>query len=341
MSRAVSVLVALSVLATGVETVGPAPRLSTYCKLVLTFDTNVFRYSDQDLDSFRVSINPDRFPVRSADDLDAALSAGLKYRFNAGRRYGYLGARFKSHLYASNWDKSYGLGTVEASVSPCSGATCKAEFTWMPGYLIRYYRPSGQHEYRACRFAEYLVRVGATQELWRLSLNPGYAFELDEYLDLFDYYDTRAHRPGIRLGYEIVPGLELGAEYELKLANARGPVPDISYLQHGLRASVSSRPQNLKRLSFDASYGREMRTFTTENSGELDPSHAGREDLIEDVELEVGYRLGNVKLVLAYQLAWREAFSPYSDRIEDIKQYRQNRVSLGAVITPRMQERSR
>jgi hypothetical protein len=341
MSRVVSVLLAASILATGAGIVRPAPRLSSYYKLLLTYDTNVFRYSDQDLDSFRVSINPDRFPVRSADDLKPALSAGLKYRFNAGRRYGYLGARFKSHLYTSNWEKSYGLGTVEASVSPWSGATCGAELTWMPGYLIRYYRPSGQDEYRACRFGECLVRVEATQELWRLSLNPSYALEFDDYLELFDYYDTRAHRPGIGVGFEIVPGLDLRAEYELKLASARGPAPDISYLQHGFRVSASSRPQNLDRLSFDASYGRELRTFTTENSGELDPSHAGREDLIEDVELEVGYRLEGVKLVLAYQLAWREASSPYSDRIEDIKQYRQNRISLGAVITPRLRERSR
>ncbi|UCG41955.1 MAG: hypothetical protein JSU73_08685 [candidate division WOR-3 bacterium] len=341
MSRFAGFLLVVSGLMSGAETMRPAPRLSSYYKLVLTYDTNVFRYSDSDLDSFRISINPDRFPVRSADDLDAALSAGLKYRFKQGRRFGHLGARFKSHLYVSNQDKSYGLGAVEASVPAWSGARCRAEFIWMPGYLIRYYRPAGQDDYRACRFTEFLVRAEATQELWRLSLTPYYAFEVDDYLSLFDYYDTRAHRPGVRVGFEVVRGLDLAAEYGLKLASARGPVPDISYLQYGFRVWVSSRPKNLDRLSFGASYGHEMRTFTTENSGELDPSHAGREDLIEDVELEVGYRLGNVKLVLAYQLAWREAFSPYSERIEDIKQYGQNRVSLGAVVTPGLGERSR
>jgi hypothetical protein len=316
--------------------VRPLPRFDGYFRTELNYDDNVFRYSAEDLDAFRMSEEPERFPIRSADDLDVAVSGGLKLRYSRGRRWGNLRLRVKLHGFASNWQRSYGWARLEAYQSVWRGGRVAAGLLWMPSHLIRYYRSHTAPEqgFQGCRFTEYLATVSLRQRFGRVYIEPRYRYEVDDYLPAFDYYDTRAHRIGAEAGLEVVSGLEVAVDYEFKSASADGPVPDISYRQHEGHVEVTTRPRPFPRLEVTAGFGVELRGYTTANSAELDPVHAEREDIIESFSLELAYRVGPAKVLARYGREWRETESPYSERIEDIKQYSSNRFRLGAVVSP-------
>ncbi len=318
------------------QLVVPVPRFSSYFKACLTYDDNPFRYSENDLKAFRHGDDPARFPIRSADDLDIAVSAGLKCRYRRLGPGGHAWLRIKLHQYASNWEKSYGWAKLEIVQHLWKGGRLKAGLLWMPGFLIRHFQShlTEGDEYLACRFAEYLGTVSLSQQVWRFWLTPRYRYEYDDYLPGFEYYDTRAHRPGAVLKFEVARGLELSLDYECKLAQARGPVPDISYRQHKFDLSMKSHPRNLRNLVFGAGYELASREYTTGNSPDIDPSHADRGDWIENIRLEIEYQFKAAKLVFGYRLEWREVSSPYSERIKDVKKYRRNKFSLGVVVNP-------
>jgi hypothetical protein len=338
--RSTSSLLALLVaLGVAQPVVRPLARTDWYARVEAGYDDNLFRYSDSDLELFRNGAEPQRFPFRSADDLGLSVAGGMKYRYARGRDWGHLWLRTRLQGYTSNWQKAFGWASLELVQRVWPGGRLEAGVLWMPGFLVRHYRARGAgSEYRECRFAEYLGTVGLRQRIGRVTVNPEYGYELDDYLPLFDYYDTRAHRGRLDVGYEVLRGLDVEAGYRLKLARARGPVPDVSYDEHGLRVSVRTRPGRWPRLELTARYGFDRRSYTTADP-ENDPAHAGRVDLVSEAGVEVGWRLDGVRLVLGYALDWREAASPWLETIDDIKQYRRGVLTLGAVFSPDTGER--
>lgn len=304
----------------------------------LAYDNNPFEYSAADLALFRSAAAPERFPIRTSDDLQASLSGSVLQRFRLAGRSGSLTLRTRLHQFVSNPEKSYGLATVEAGQSLWSSAQLRLSHLYLPRYLVRYYRdPSSDDtgDYTPCSFAEHLLSAGVRQRLGPVTVEPRYRYEADEYVRAFEHYNTRAHRPGLRLEWEPVSSFVLGGDYEYKLASARGPVPDISYDQHEVALSVRSRPRRLTRFGLEAGYAYAHRAYTTANGGEVDPSHAGRVDVIEKIEIEGRYRLAGPTIVAGYEYEWREVSSSYSSSINDVKDYRAHRFSLGVVVSSR------
>jgi hypothetical protein len=304
----------------------------------LTYDDNPFRYSRTDLDVYRHREQPARFPIRTSDDLDANVAA----RLSCGTRlFGLPGAvetGLRLHDYFSNWEKSYGVADLGLNQGTWSGGRLELSYTYMPNYLLRYYRnsqTSDTGDYAACRFAEHLATVRVRQQFGPLTVRPEYGYEYDDYLPVFEHYDTKIHRLGGEVGFQPVTNFEVRGEYEYRWASARGPVPDASYSQHEAGVSVMTRPRRLSRFSLDAGYTFARRSYTTSNSVEIDPSHAGRTDNIEAVTVTVRYRLADVTLTADYDLEWRTVVAAYSTQIDDIKDYRQSRFGLGVVFNSR------
>jgi len=305
------------------------PRVVTSFGVRLVYDDNPFRYSSEDIDSFVARVNPAKFPIRSADDLDLNLSAELGMRYALSGRPGRVGLDMRLHAYASNWEKSYGLARLDLRQNLWTGGEVSAGALTMPGYLVRYYRnPSGTN-YIACRFAEYLARAGLAQKVGGFAFRPEYGYEVDDYIRQFDCYDTKAHRLGGEVSFSPGPALVVAAEYAFKTAKAAGPVPDISYDQHGISGRVRTSPSGMRDFSLEGGYGVEYRTYTTANPPSVDPSHAGRFDRIENMNVGASYRLGQVRLELAYEREWRYVASPYEQEIEDVKRYQENRLGFG------------
>jgi len=313
-----------------------APSVEWRGQFRIAYDNNPFLYSASDLELFRLRAAPSRFPIRTADDLEADMGFGLACRFRLAERGGSLGLRTRLHQYVSNPEKSYGLATVEAGQSIWQSGRLNFAYTYLPDYLIRYYRnpaSSDTTDYVGCWFTEHLVTVSFRQRQGNAALQPTYRYEVDDYTPAFDHYDTRAHRMGAELGWDPLVNVGVSAGYEYKLASAKGPVPDISYRQHELGLRVLSTPRKLNRFSFEAGYTFSRRAFTTRNSGDVDPSHAGRVDIIEAVDVKGRYRLALVSLEVGYHFEWRGVTSPHASAIQDVKDYRAGRLSLGAVMS--------
>ncbi|MFO7676078.1 MAG: hypothetical protein R6X12_07180 [bacterium] len=311
------------------------PATSSWLRLATAYDDNVFRYSPGDIADLRGGSDPARFPVVSADDVELALSGGVRRRHRLGRRGGHVELAGKLYGYAVNPAKSHGWMRAGAAQYLRPRGRLELGFLWLPGYLVRHYRrPVAPVSYEPCRFSEYLATVAFEQKVGLVSIRPCYRLEHDDYESAFDPYDTRVHRPGVEFGFEAVPGLGLEAGYEYRQAAAVGPVPDISHVEHGAHVAVEMRPRRLRRLSLGLRGELAGRRYTTALAPEVDPGHADRQDRIAALGVELGWRLAGVRLVAGWRHERRDTESPWSERIEDIKNYRRNRFSLGAVLGP-------
>lgn len=333
--RAVGLFALLAGMCLAAPIVRPPPALTSSFGTSLTYDDNLFRYSGFELDTFRIGNNPARFPIRTSDDLDVSLWGKWSYRFRLAEIQTRTSVSTKWHGFVSNWEKSYGLAEAGIAGTLPNRNEAGVSFLWMPSYLVRYFRkPRAQTaEYIGCRFAEYLVKVYYAARLSSFLVRPDYRYQYDNYLSVFDYYDTRAHRFGCLVGFAPVSGLSLEADYHYKLASATGPVPDISYRQHELRTSLRTSAGK-SRFSMEVEYEVDARAYTTRNPARIDSTHAGRKDMIEAMSLQAGYRVGRNRIFLRYEMNWRNVSSPYSAAIEEEKQYRQNRLGLGVVLNP-------
>jgi hypothetical protein len=327
-----SLLLALLIAAAG------NANLAWQAQFRLVYDDNPFEYSPSDIDKFMMRIEPSRFPIRTIDDLDANAVLGLSWRYRLLDRNGSLGVKARLHQYVSNWQKSYALAEVDAGQQLWQTGRLILGYLYLPNYLLRYFPRPGSPDstdFVDCRFSEHKLDIGLRQRVGPLVLTPAYAFEIDTYQAMFSYYNTRAHRPGLGVDWEIARNLALSVDYELKLAQAQGPVPDVSYLQHKGGVSVSTRPLRADRFGLSAGYSFARREFTTANSGTTDPAHAGRVDQIESARVEAEYRFDAVTFVAGYEFEWRQTNSPHSDQIADVKDYRSSRVSIGAAVNSR------
>ncbi|MEO0078496.1 MAG: hypothetical protein ABIK86_05805 [candidate division WOR-3 bacterium] len=300
----------------------------------LVYVDNLFEYSPADLEAFRNRADPARFPINTADDLGATLEFSFSRRFRTAGRGTLLNLRTRLYGYVSNPTKSYGILTILVSQGLTATSRASLSFLYIPNYLIRHFRdPTTVGVYAACAFTEHLFTARVRQQVGTVTLEPRYRFEIDSYVQPFGFYDTHAHRPGAELDWEVLRGLGLALDYEYKRASAQGPVPDISYSQHRGELKVLTRPRRLVRFSLETGLSLARRQFTTANTGAVDPGHAGRVDLLEGISVEACYRISQTTLTAGYESEWREVSSPYSEKIEDIKNYRAGRFSVGVTLT--------
>ncbi len=293
----------------------------------IEYDNNIFYLSPADLQKFRLGENPARYPYHSADDVDLKVTADLRGVFtrNTGFRL-----RLRLHQYVVNQEKSYGL--INTRIEQEAGKLGRFFFSyiWMPNYLIRYYPdPEIKGGYFPCRYGEHLFGIDFHRGFGNLLITSNYRFEIDDYLKRFDYYDTRAHRLGVELGWRPRKNINLQGEYQFKIARAKGPVPDISYQEHRFEITIATRPRVFDRFGVEAGYRFCHRQYTTDNPITIDPYHYGRVDRTQTIAAGGDFRLNPFTLVLKYELEWREVDSPYNGEVEEVKEYRASRVSLG------------
>lgn len=298
----------------------------------LIYCDNLFYLSPADIDSFLRSKNPSRLPYRSLDDL--ALTAGWSavWRFSEAGR---IRTKVRTHSYMMNWEKSYSVTKLEFEHRLFRTATAGLAAVWMPNRLIRHYRRLDQGrkgDYAECRFSEYLLMGEIRNQYGRFRIQPSYGFAIDDYLPQFEPYDSRIHRLGLELGWSPAENITMVVDYSFRLSLADGPVPDISYRQHGLQIRANASLPWLSGLQPEAEYHHEWRTYTTGNSPEVDPSHAGRQDATRGLVLGFSYRLGRATLTAGYESEWREVYSPYSVVIDEIKDYHVNTGKLGITL---------
>lgn len=299
---------------------------STLFSADLTYDQNIFYLSPSDLDKYRQRLEPLKFPYRSADDLDLMFHSELSGRFS---KLTVLKAGLRIHNYTVNQEKSYGLLKFRLEQGMGNSHRLAVSYSWLPNYLIRYYRAANSQQYTPCRFGEHIGGISYQHKFGQLMLIPGYRFELYNYISPFEYYNTHSHRFNAELRWRPIGNFKLHTGYYFKMAFAKGPIPDISYNEHNIFVKLTAHPKRLYRFGLNPGYEYSRRYYTTPNPPAVDPYHSGRVDQIHQITIGADYLVNLITVYFNYELEWREIQSPYHGEIEEIKEYRTNRLRAG------------
>ncbi len=324
-------------------------RLGWRAGVGASYDSNVFRYSDGDVDDFIDGKGEDRYPDGAVDDLRVEPAVRLSLtREEPGRRETRLEASGDWRLMVVNGEKSFAkLGATFIEWHD-GVAYLRAEYAAIPRYHLRnvwdpdideWYRSP----YQSCEFRKHGTRVtlGSDRSL-PVDLEGTWKYETYAYGQDFVEYDARAHTVALRATARPRKGIRVDIGYGLRMLTARG------YDQVGETRSTSDDSDTTYdqdeydlRVRWEA--GRwwgfptvvhlrgalKRRFYLTDGSGEDDPYHAGREDTYWTFSAKAALRLsGNTTLEAFAEHRRRSSESEFVPDIGDTKDYTANRVGV-------------
>ena len=294
--------------------------ISTY--LNFTYDDNIFEYSPKYLEEFINKINPERFPFETYDDLYTNYDFRILIRNKfIGQHTTTFNLNVTGYNYLINQQKDYLIISTGIRQSFGKLAT-KFEYLLIPDYLIRYYRDPQGTEYIGCTFAEHLFTLKTNLRLNPLEFSAVMGFEIDDYIKNFDIYDSKAIRIGPCIDLSLLRVIKVGINYELKSSRAKGPIPDISYLQHKIRISTNLKTGVPRFSEMTLAYQLKYRIFTTEVSPILDTPHSGREDITHKFTTTYKFPIfTNLFISFNYGYEFRISSSEVYPDIGDYKNY--------------------
>ncbi len=323
----------------------PYKGVNIFATLQCSYDDNIFRYAESDIDKFVNNIEPYRYPIETYDDLITTVEMHAKLRTKLiMSRSTTFNLRLKGHLYYQNRIKDY--ASISASMWHRVGKEghLLIRYLFLPRYFIRYYpdfdvsTPYPYPYFAECSFVKHLVSVGGGYLLFgSTDIGFSYARELNDYNDAFNEYDSGMNEFGISAGFNYQDLLCPSLKYTYTTAQAaatdkQGETKemsddsDISYDEDGIQFSLDLDLTEGKPFRFETDLIYARRFYTTEKPVLVDPTHAGREDT------KVGFRINalfipteRITFSLGYELDKRTVSSPYDiNQIEDIKNYTRN-----------------
>lgn len=335
----------------GWRPIHPISGVSFRSELEITYDDNPFSYSPEDIDKFVNNEEPHRFPIETYDDLITTLSLSAKLRRRPiADRLTTFNLHYKQHHYTLNSVKSHQVFSLNVWQSLTGASHLQLGYLFLPSYLIRDYPDwdiphEGDHPaYVGCRFREHLFSFTLGGEIpGGFSLSAFYKREIDDYNENFNEYNTQANRLGMQAGYEFGETLSLVLGYRFKQARAKGydtegetkMTSDDSDISYDRDTFLIETGLDMERkwgvpLSLNLNYSFERKCFTSQKSLWDDPYHVGREDRGHEFGVEVGYEPNSrLRLSLGYSGTIKDVDSPYPGEIDEVKDFRQNRVSTG------------
>lgn len=280
-----------------------------------TYDSNIFRYSDADVDDFLDGRREGRFESETLDDLRLEPGAEARLvREEPGRRETRLAFGADLRLPIVNTEKSFAKLTVAFREGRKGVAFLSARYSLIPDYHIRALWDEDVSGYRSCDFRKHGVRLSAgSDRSLPVDVRAFWEYESYGYGPGFVEYDGDASTVGARAIVRPVRGLRLDFVYALRRFEARG------YDQIGESRSTSDDSDTTYdqdeyefRTRWEAGewWGRpavvyltgklRRRFYLTEKSGEDDPYHAGREDTYWILGGEVALRLAKTAVLEAF-----------------------------------------
>ncbi len=315
------------------------------------YDDNIFRYSDDYLYDFQHQIRSYRFPFRSCDDFIVLLNPSLRIsgflmpKSIIPISHFYL--NYKQYQYTINAEKSYQIFSMAVNQSFTKKFSSEIEYLYIPRYLIRYYQDplsnigsSASTKYIPCLFSEHLFTVEMVYKLTTFlsgssNVKPFLRYEIDNYERNFDFYDSKAIRYGVNVSSVIIKKLSLELSAEQKHNWAKGPKPDISYLETNFTLGAKYLipkfwHDQIRKLKIGIDVDWAIRKYTTQNTYQTDPFHRDRTDNKYGWKINLNYQLSKmIELHGKYEQEFRKVKSPYRADIDDIKDYKNNQIGIG------------
>jgi len=297
----------------------------------ISYDNNIYKFSDQEIEEYTSGSYPNKYPIKTADDLRLDFSTKFRLEFRPiENRVSYMDCFIKSSSYLNNRIKDYWNFSIEfrqdlGSIDAVLG------YSILPDYMIRYYRPSGGSEYVPCKYTRGRFNMGFSGTLHGNILTVSARYWTLDYYEEFDYYDSKNYAARFTWWKDFSKFLRPELLYEFCFSDAKGPIPDISYYNHSFTVGNSLVP-GIKRIS-DAyfKYSLDLRTYISENSPLVDPIHSGRRELVHNISAGVKVRvLLGMYSEFFVSREFRYANSDVYPEIEKLKNYK--KWTLGTIF---------
>jgi hypothetical protein len=321
---------------------------SVRIEIASAYDDNILRYSNNDLDKFVNNIESSPSRLSTYDDWKNELSLKAYFRsprfFQNNLRISYFA---KIASYYRNPFNNYSTHTLLIDQKLSKKWETHFKYFLIPEYYLREYRDRDTNEYHSCQFTDRQTRLGVTYSLLReTDLTLQAQFEQLYYNQYFTEYDcegkllefetvhnfSSAFRGSVNLGLALYDniGYTTSSSSGAVVFGEDTEYGDGSYreeiYQANLRYRLPVKSENRSTLSVE--YKLRHRIYTTNNTLQQDPFHAGRGDdrhrIILDFEQEF---TAKITAGLSYTHEWRDTHSDYPPTV-DAKSFKQNVIEL-------------
>jgi hypothetical protein len=318
----------------------------------VTYDSNIFRYSDSDVEDFLDGRRPDRYTFEALDDL--RLEPGVELalvREEPDRRSTEIAIGAEWRLATVNGEKSFSKLRVRFREERTGTAYLAAEYSAIPKYhLRRLWDADWEGEgsaYRSCDFRKNAIRLDAGSDrslpidVAVFGRYESYAYDPD-----FVEYDSDALTVGVRGIVRPAHGLRLDLGYALRRLEARGydelgesrltsDDSDTTYDQdeYEIRARWEAGRWWGRPSVLSARVKHSRRFYLAEKSAEDDPYHVGREDHYWTLGARAALELTRTAGIEAFvEYRARTAESDFAEDIGERKDYTALRTGLRLTV---------
>jgi hypothetical protein len=317
----------------------------------VAYISNIFRYSDDDVDDFLDGRDEKKYPVETADDVRLEPSFDLSLvREEPGRRKTELRLSVDPRLVVVNGEKSFVKLGVRVKETRTRVVYLLADYYAIPSYHVRYLWDADadtDDPYRSCDYRKHSVRleVGSDRSL-PVDFIARLKYAYTGYNQNFVEYDSDAWTTGLVAIVRPVRGVRVDLGYALRKLTALGydevgetkgssDDSDISYEQDEYSLKVRWDAGRVWDVPTVLTLGArlQVRYYQTSKSAEDDPYHAGREDTSWTFSARSTHQLTEETALEAfYEHRRRSAESDYIEELGSTKDYTANRVGIRLIF---------
>jgi len=317
----------------------------------VAYDSNIFRYTDADVDDFIDGVDAEDYQAEYLDDVRVEPSVDVYLvRERPGRGQTQVRLSADGRLATVNGEKSFvkfGARLKEIATGVGYGSL---GYEAIPSYHVRELYDvdvTSGDRYRPCEFRKHSMRGElGTDRLLPVDMVLGGRYEYMGYNQYFVEYDSHAWTSSITVIARPVRGVRVDLGYALRRLDARGydetieesgvsDDSDIDYEQDEYRLKVRWDVGRVLGYRTALTFGARLaeRYYQTSKSAEDDPYHAGREDTYWTFSGRSSHRLAEGVTFEAFLEHRRRASE--SERLEELgvdKDYTANRVGIRLIF---------
>ncbi|KPL07202.1 hypothetical protein AMJ86_05320 [bacterium SM23_57] len=283
---------------TGYKETAPHIPLHVDLEWSSTYDGNLFRLSERDLHRFESGTEPYPSPYSTWDDWrnDFGITVALPWEHSNGWETRLQGS-FKTAIHSINHRKDYQRYAADLRQTFGQLIWAEGSFAIVPSYYIREYLDRDLDLRTGCDYESRTFGVKLRYRTpWRTYLYPFYQFKSLYYSRHFTEFDSEWTTIGISAEQYLTRRWLVGGSYRFTMSDNVGgggltaasqvnPMEDSEYgdgdfEEDEFRLSLTYKPRRLlgTRWEFSTAGKLRIRNYTTDNSLEADPFHAGRKD---------------------------------------------------------------
>ncbi len=312
--------------------------LDSELDLGFAYDSNINLLSDSDRDEFLDNILPEKYLIKSIDDLIMDMSYTLKCKnYWLGGHTQIEEFKLYFNKYQENSVKDYGYMSFAIRQYFSRNLDFSLKYYYYPQIYLRQYESVIDHNYHKFEYSKNYYSANLNWDIAR-SWFARYNLEYSQlfYNKWFTEYDADIFTSNIFLTWQPSGKAQIELRYGYRLSNADAEdafadpdavdvIKDASY-EANIYSCQFKIKKLLKNTTFNIGYKLETRYFNSDN--DLDTYHLDRNDYIHSITTSIYKPLKkNLSIIVSGEYGFRNTESPKDYVVED-KEYNSWKTSL-------------